>query len=421
VCATLVAILCVSCGEGGEREQWQTLDREGVTGQRSNSREAIEVDVYLDATTSMIGYVDDGSSEYLRFLERFESTVETGWVQPELSFFKFGTQVRAIDRNEFRRANDIGFYREQGIFRSTNIDLVIARTDTSRVSVVVTDLFQNDQDVTRIVSQIRDRCLRQDIKVGILAIPSSFDGRIYDARVGPYDYASAPSNPQSYRPFYALIFGPDDDLRLLTETLVQRGLVEGAQTLLITDFLVENVRGRVDRSRQSRGVNRSVNGLGDFNFIMNADVDRAEMTAQLALRRASGVPEPVAENLEMSVMHGRIEQEETIEDVLQRTSPASNVSVQKITMSQDTTTVSFQMQQNESGTHLYRMSLRASIPGALQAPDWVLAFSSPNPSPENNPNKTLNLEAFVQGVLDAHATINAPRLATFDIQVLKRD
>jgi hypothetical protein len=67
------------------------------------------------------------------------------------------------------------------------------------------------------------------------------------------------------------------------------------------------------------------------------------------------------------------------------------------------------------------MSLDASMPGALQPPDWVSDFSSPNPSPSDAPNKTLNLEAFVQGVLDAHATINAPRLALFDIQILKRE
>jgi hypothetical protein len=419
--AILFAVVFTSCGGGGGSEtDWQALNRPDVVGERTDSREAIQVNVYLDATSSMTGYVAKGSSEYIDFLERFEATVETGWVRPELSFYKFGTQVRAIDRDEFRRAREVGFYREPGIFRRTNIDLVIERTDTSRVSVVVTDLFQNDQDVTRIVSQIRDRCLRRGVKVGILGIPSSFDGRVYDARVGPYEYTSS-ANPRSYRPFYALVFGPDDDLRLLTETLVQRGLVEGAQTLLITDFLADDVRGRVDRSPQARGVNKSVNGVGDFNFIMNDDVDRAEMIAQLAVRRSPSAPAYMAGNLQMSVLHSRVEQEEEAAAAMRRASPASNVSVQSITASADTATVSFQLQQSEPGTHLYRMSLDASMPGALQPPDWVSDFSSPNPSPSDAPNKTLNLEAFVQGVLDAHATINAPRLALFDIQILKRE
>jgi len=419
--AILVAVVSTSCGGGGGSEtDWQALNRPDVVGERTDSREAIQVNVYLDATSSMTGYLANGSSEYIDFLERFEATVETGWVRPELSFYKFGTQVRAIDRAEFRRAREVDFYREPGIFRRTNIDLVIERTDTSRVSVVITDLFQNDQDVTRIVQQIRDRCLRQGIKVGILGIPSSFDGRVYDARVGPYNYTSS-TNPQSYRPFYALIFGPNDDLRLLTETLVQRDLVEDAQTLLITDFIAENVQGRVDRSPQARGVNKSVNGIGNFNFIMNDDVDRAEMTAQLAVRRGPSAPEYAAENLQMSVLHSRVEREEEAAAAMRRASPASNVSVQSITASADTATVSFQLQQSEPGTHLYRISLDASMPGALQPPDWVSAFSSPNPSSDDDPNKTLNLEEFVQGVLDAHATINAPQLALFDIQVFKRE
>lgn len=418
--ALFAPIFLSACGGAPSGPEWIPLNHVEVTGPQSEERSAIDVDIYVDATTSMVGYVRAPSSEYLTFLEQLESTIETGWVDPQLAFFKFGTQVREIDRAEFRRVRSANFYRESGIFRYTNIDRVIERTDTSRVSIVVTDLFQNDQDMTRVVSRIRDRCLQQGIKVGIIGIPSAFDGRVYDARVGPYSYASTAGAPNTYRPFYALVFGRSNDLRLLTETLVSQGVIPGARVLLVTDHPTERYTGRVERARQDRGLNMSINGEGDFNFIMNADVRSTRLSAHLALQPYASAPGFNPNNLRLRVRRRAVDPNEGSDDFPAGATPSADLQIIGIDAVRDTAYVDLRLEQGP-GTYLYRIALEAPMPGAFQPPDWVREFSSANPTPDNDANKTLNLEPFVQSVLDAHATINRPQIALFEIQVLKRE
>jgi hypothetical protein len=413
-------VLLSACGGSGSGPEWTALDHEAVTGTRSEERGSIDVDIYIDGTTSMIGYTTSTSSEYLTFLDRLEATIETGWVDPEINFFKFGTRVREIDRAEYRQVRDAGFYREAGIFRRTNIDRVIERTDTSRVSIVVTDLFQNDQDMTRIVSRIRDRCLQQGVKVGVIGIPSSFDGRVYDARVGPYRYASTAGSPSTYRPFYALVFGRSDDLRLLTETLVSQQIVPDRSVLLVSDHLTRRYTARMQRARQAAGLNRSANGNGDFNFIMNADVADARLTAHVARAPYASAPGVNPDNLRLVVRRQEVTGEVDADALLRDAEPTSNLRGVEIDAVRDTARIELELQQ-EPGTYLYRVALEAPMPGALEAPAWVNEFSSANPSPSRDANKTLNLEPFVQGLLDAHATINRPIIALFDVQVRKRE
>ena len=420
VIAILAFVLTLSgCGGGGVEPEWKPLSREEVTGASLQSRDAIQVDIYVDATTSMIGYRGDPSSQYVTFLDRLEASIETGWVDPDIQFFKFGTRIREIDRDEYRQARETSFYREAGIFRRTNIDQLIQRTDTSRISVVITDLFQNDQDTNSIVSSIRDRCLRQGIKMGVFGIPSSFDGRVYDARVGPYDYASSPGDPSTYRPFYALVFGKSEDLRLFTDTLVRQQLVPAGNTLLLTDYLVESYTGRIERAQSVRGVNKSVNGEGDFNFIMNADVSSADLTAHVALQRYPFAPSFPGRNLRTDARH--VNADSIGSGSGGRNSLARNITFDEVRSVTDTLRVPFSIDQPEPGTYVYEISLEAANPGSLTPPEWVRSFSSSNPTASTDPNKTLNLETFVRRVLNAHSTINAPKVSVFSMQVRKND
>lgn len=368
----------------------------------------------------MVGYRSDPSSEYLTFLDRLEASVETGWVNPETQFFKFGTSIRQIDRDEYRAARDTDFYREAGIFRRTNIDQVIQRTDTSRISVVITDLFQNDQDTNSIVSSIRDRCLRQGIKVGVFGIPSSFDGQVFDARVGPYSYASTPGDASTRRPFYALVFGKSEDLRLFSDTLVRQELVPASNTLLMTDYIVESYKGRIERAQSTAGVNKSVNGDGDFNFIMNAEVPEANLTAHLVTQQYASAPSIDAGDIRAIA---RLTSGQTTSAVASgEAAPiADNITFDEVTADGDTLHVPFRIEQPDPGTYVYQILLRADSPGALSSPAWIQSLSSSNPTASEDPNKTLNLETFVQRTLNAYATINKPLVSMFTVQVRKND
>ena len=125
----------------------------------NEDRQSLQVDIYLDATTSMEGYAKQGST-YGRFLDALEGSITAGWPEADVGFYMFGTRVDSIGRESFLSAKtDLAFYRHRGLFETTNIDSVLARTDPERVSIIVTDLFQSDGDTNALIQHIEGRGL----------------------------------------------------------------------------------------------------------------------------------------------------------------------------------------------------------------------------------------------------------------------
>ena len=75
------------------------------------------------------------------------------------------------------------------------------------LAVIVTDLFQDEGDINRLVAQLKEKYLQKELAVGLLGIRSQFDGTVYDAgiNVPPIDH-------QGDRPFYLLVLGRHADI-----------------------------------------------------------------------------------------------------------------------------------------------------------------------------------------------------------------
>ena len=132
---------------------------ERVTGgekKRTEGSDSILVDLYLDATLSMEGFCAAPNSNFHQFLQDLEGAVQNGWRNAKPRYFKFGAGVREIDRQTFVQAQKGGtFFHEQGMFESTNIDLVVNSTNNQRVSLVITDLLQNEGDINTLVENLK--------------------------------------------------------------------------------------------------------------------------------------------------------------------------------------------------------------------------------------------------------------------------
>ena len=410
-CAALVA-LASACSPASEPESdW---DAPNVTVGADGCTDRIRADLYLDATTSMAGFAATPGSAYVGVLDNLESAISGAWADDSVAFHKFGETVRTITRDEFREARTAGFYRERGIFTTTNIDAVIDRLDADRVAVVVTDLFQDDGDINAIVANVKAQVFQRGLAAGIVAVQSPFDGTVFDAPGGSYAYAST-ADPATYRPFYALMFGEGACLRRLADALTAQPAAADAPVLLLGAPLVERYTVELDKTRESRGVNRrSASGPNHFAFDLINDADGGTLEGTAVLTPDAMAPALTPGRLTLDVFRKARGQgaDSSRTDDLRMTDVSAGAD-----------TLRFRLALAPSGeapavTYLAR--LRAGDIGGLRAPRWVRDLSTVAPTADRDPNKTLNLAKFVDDLAQASASARPVVVSQFVVDVTRR-
>ena len=409
-----LAIGLAACGDGPAAPSDWTATAADITVQADGCTDRIRADLYLDATSSMAGYAATPGSAYIQVLDNLESAISGAWADDSVAFHKFGETVREITRDEFREARTPGFYRERGIFTTTNIDAVIDRLEEDRVAVVVTDLFQEDGDINAIVQQVKAQVFQRGLAAGIVAVQSSFDGTVFDAPGGSYTYASS-SDPETYRPFYALMFGEGACLRRLADALKAQPAAADAPVLLLGAPMVQRFTVDLDKTRDSRGLNRRSSSIPDhfaFDLINNAEGGTLDGTVILTLDDTAPALTPSRLAL----------------DVVRKTRGAggdststNDLRIADMSASGDTLRLTLQLEPSgEDAAVTYLARLRAGDIGGLAAPAWVDALSTSSPTADVDPNKTLNLTKFVGDLAQASASARPAVVAQFIVDVTRR-
>lgn len=174
---------------------------------------SINVSIFVDGTASMQGYVSQSATEsnYQELLRSVENALEE-LSEPSKKLYKFGTSVVPLD--EGRRLNvtagkDPAFYTGVGVF--TQIETVLqgkyAPVKKNSLQVIVTDLFQKDTDITRLVGVLKTKYLSKGLVVGLVGVESYFNGEVYDLGTNQEHI-----NLKARRPVYALVIGPYSDV-----------------------------------------------------------------------------------------------------------------------------------------------------------------------------------------------------------------
>lgn len=182
----------------------------------------IQADVFYDATLSMQGFVNPGiTADYARVLDRLEGSITTGWQGATVTFYRFGTRINELSEREQNNVVRPAFYNDPELRGVTSMEKVIDAANIERLTIIVTDLFQNDADVTQLVNKLKDKFLSKDISVGLLGVQSEFNGRVFDVGIlrdwFPYS---------GQRPFYILMIGKHRDIEHLYNSLNIRILNE---------------------------------------------------------------------------------------------------------------------------------------------------------------------------------------------------
>ena len=197
--------------------------------------ERVNVDVYFDATVSMKGYTTLAAGNVYRTLPDLLGDI--GSSMGEVKFFAFGENVRELAGREYRKFNSPEPYVEL----ITAVHNVIDKTDSSHLSVIVTDLFESDADWSNISKKINDKFFANHMAVAVIGIRNSFSGEIFDVGLNAakfqydsYDY------PYRFRPFYLLIMGQESAVKnFMTKFKERQTMPNDTGYLLLSENLSE--------------------------------------------------------------------------------------------------------------------------------------------------------------------------------------
>lgn len=248
ISVTLLLVIS-SCGVPVENVN---CNNENLESRQSPHLDSIDIVINVDGSGSMLGYVNNSKSRYIQTLKLLDNTFSLGNSRPKqtLKYYRVGTNNQEITRSGFRKAELPEFYDGSNLEFpeiSSGIDSAITPPKIGdKLFVMVSDLYQNEQDVTLLTKKIKETYLNQGKKgyaVGIVAIKSEFNGYVYYEEgniLKQFTYTTEGKKPEKFRPFYVLFLGPYKDITYYFDKLKRDGgeLVKDSKFII---FSPENI------------------------------------------------------------------------------------------------------------------------------------------------------------------------------------
>ena len=229
ICAALFLVGC-----GNEIQSVPPLP--GTLPNALTAPEKINTDIYFDATVSMKGFTTLAAGNV--YLTLPDLLGDLGGAMGETNFFAFGEEIHPLDRVNYRRFTTPEVYTEP----ITAVANVIDRADMNHLSIIVTDLFESESDWSNVTQKLREKFFANHLAVAVIGIKNSFHGEIFDVglNAAKFNYDSW-DNPDRFRPFYLLVMGRDDFVKIFLRKFNERQtLPNDTCYLLLSENLTEN-------------------------------------------------------------------------------------------------------------------------------------------------------------------------------------
>ena len=218
----LMAVLLTSCNKK-EELKCEIPNVNSVNGKTANKSDNLNVAIYVDGSGSMLGYVKDGESNYIKALKSLRNVFELTGKLP-VEYYRIGTPMQKITGGEYYTDGaSSDFYdgsnaKYKAVSSPIDAAIIPAVKDQHKMTVIITDLQQDSGDVTRLNKKIQDAYFnlqKKDYAVGVWAVKSEFNGKVYPEEnnsIKPFVYNSG-KQIDKLRPFYVLFIGPYQDVR----------------------------------------------------------------------------------------------------------------------------------------------------------------------------------------------------------------
>ena len=320
-------IFLTSCGNGKDKDIPEFKDDTSDITPRDIS-DRLVARIYFDATLSMRGFVVPGSTHYTRICPALESAIVSGWRDETVNFFRFGERVEPIDRNTYLQVGDESFY-ETDIGIRTYIEKIIENEDPlvkppmegsntlegtteidvnnmpeegaeadsteNRLVVIVTDLFQDNGDINRLVPELKEKCIKKGVDVGLFGLRSQFDGTVYDIGIGEGSslrYRSTPGNLETFRPFYLLVLGKHADIAHYFDRLKTNGFSE-AEAIIFSQYLVSPLLSFESAAIEAGNLN-NINYVPEDPRLLQYEIVKNRLSAKISAKGMRYNPLPHA-------------------------------------------------------------------------------------------------------------------------------
>ncbi|HBE21501.1 MAG TPA: hypothetical protein DEG17_09560 [Cyanobacteria bacterium UBA11149] len=252
----------------------------------------ITIAIYVDGTPSMEGYVKNTTSRYVQTIELLNSILATAGKrsQPTLQYYRLGTTIQPITREQFRQAQLPKFYDGSNpnfpLQSVSQIEAAITPPDEGdKLSVIITDLYQKEADTTLLSQKIKENYLnsqRQGYAVGILASKSEFNGTIYDVGIGgdKFPYNTEGKEPEKWHPFYVIFIGPETDIAYYFDKFAklreEEDLPKDSQLVIFSTSIVSQLT-HIEGSPQLPSQLNSPLSLNDGNVAVEINNEPIEL------------------------------------------------------------------------------------------------------------------------------------------------
>lgn len=417
--------------------------------------------IYFDATLSMQGFVVPGSTRYTRICPYLESVIVSGWRDETVSFFRFGERVESIDRNTYLQVGDESFYQTD-IGIKTYIEKIIENEDPlvkpqmersnthegateidennmpeegpeadsteNRLVVIVTDLFQDNGDINRLVPELKEKCIKKGVDVGLFGLRSQFDGTVYDIGIGEgssMPYRSTPGNPETFRPFYLLVLGKYADIAHYFDRLIANGFTE-AETIIFSRYLVSPlVSFEGAKIETLENLIRDTIAKKPDSRLKEYRIWKRDRPAKISAKmKYELLPHAMPFDSNIFKSTREVEHNKYNSDRKKEISQAAKeclgvTSTFTKNGNGDELTVNFELDSRvlpRRTVYLYKVALHPKI-DTYQVPEWCSEWDM---GTGRNGAKTLNLVNFVDGLTDIAVSEHQPKIAQFYFYVEKR-
>jgi len=223
----VVALLSLTSGcckrpalpDGPQLEKiFQTEGAAAAKPQPPKSVPVRELDVYIDGSYSMAGYVSEsaGQSQYRRVLHHILDASTTA--QYKLSAYKFANDITPVNHMEVSQILSPGFYNGTDTPLNLLLDRIGRQDYAGHLSIILSDMVQSEvaKDQLEMVDSL-SRLVTHRPEVRLLAFRSSFTGPYYIESIAhsrkqkqqSYPLNLGQSIPGIGRPFYLLVVAPD--------------------------------------------------------------------------------------------------------------------------------------------------------------------------------------------------------------------
>ena len=428
ICALAIFVCVALVGCSRDTVPAPQQDEGEIPSPRSST---LTVDFYLDATLSMKGFtVPRDYNYYTQTLDILESSVVSGWPNGRARFFKFGTTTKELGNRDHLGARFPRFYTDREFFKRTYIERVIDSAKVDHLSVIVTDLFENDADISLLTARVKDRYLSQSLSVGILGIKSNFIDTVYDVGINQEKFRYG-----GVRPFYLVLLGHYSDVSNLYESL----LLQGLSTFREHNFLVLS-KYLAAKAISFEGCKTSTaSNLVEFEGLLDPS-KRNVRTKQLKIR---GDPElaSIEMALKSQLLGHTVDfdrtrlQHEVIPGVFKGDQFAAQpeltnaLTISNVEMSDSSLRFRAELAQKRlpaKGVYCFKVILRPDA-RAFVLPEWISTWDMneeniskwrAHPS-DFDGSTTYNLKHLIQNILQTIVELNRPKVATLYFYVKK--